>query len=161
MSRKVPSILLADPQPAGRQSLRRQLYNAGFAVTTAASGGDVILMCGIDDPDVLITDVNLPDMDGFEVCEHVRHQTRSADITVIIVAEPTDEMTRIYLRQMVDFAGGDYFFMRPFDDKLLFHLLDDLSEDVEDDHVHVAVAATFPTRAVWPTTRSHSPPIIA
>jgi DNA-binding response OmpR family regulator len=156
MSRKLPRILLADPQPTGRQSLRRQLNNAGFAVTTAASGGDIILMCDIDPPDILITDIDLPDMDGFEVCEHVRHQAHGADITVIMLAEPTDDMTRAYIGQMVDFAGGDYFFVRPFDDKLLIHLLDNLCEDVEDNYVCIASAPTFPTRAVWPTTRSYS-----
>ncbi len=157
MSRKLPRIVLADPQPDTRHALYRQLGDAGFRVQTAISGSDVILMCSIEPPDILITDVDLPDMDGFEVCEHVRHQMRGTDITVIIVTEPTDEMTRAYLGQMVDFAGGDYFLVRPFDGKLLIQLLDSLSEDVECNNVCPAAAPTFPTRAVWPTTRSHSP----
>ncbi|UCC30553.1 MAG: response regulator transcription factor [Phycisphaerales bacterium] len=139
MSRESPRILLADPQTASRHALQVRLEDAGYTVDTVASGSDVILMCDVDPPDILILDVHLPDMDGFEVCEYVRHETRDLDLTVIVLTEPTDEMTRSYLGPMVDFAGGDYFLAKPCDSKLLIQLLDDLSDG--GDQAHGAVAA--------------------
>jgi len=154
MSRESLRILLADPQTASRHALQVQLEDAGFCVDTATSGSDVILVCDIDPPDILILDVRLPDMDGFEVCEYVRHETRDLDLTVIILTEPTDEMTRTYLGQMVDYAGGDYFLARPCDSKLLIQLIDDLRN--ERDKADECCRGGFPTRVVWPTTRSPS-----
>ncbi len=149
MSRHSRQIVLADPQRASRRTLCQQLEDAGFCVQTATTGGDVILLCDIDPPDILIIDVDLPDMDGFEVCEYVRHETRDSDMTVVITTDPADEMTRRYLGQMVDYAGGDYFFARPFDGRLLVQLLSELDSEwaQSDDQLHNA----FPTRVVWPT----------
>ncbi|MGB2984791.1 MAG: response regulator [Phycisphaerae bacterium] len=154
MSRTSPRIVLADPQRSSQRLLRRQLEDAGFHVEIAANGSEVILLCEIDPPDILILDVDLPDMDGFEVCAYVRHETHDSDITVIIMTETTDEMTRTYLGQMVDYAGGDYFFARPFDGRLLVHLLDGLSNQA--DQSNDQPRAVFPTRVVWPTTRTRS-----
>lgn len=154
MKRELPCILLADPQDASRDALSQQLEDAGFEVQTATSGIDVILLCEADPPDVLIIDVDLPDMDGFEVCEYVRRETRGSDMTIIIITEAADELTRTSIRHMVDFARGDFFFVKPFDGKLLVRLLDDLRND--SDTEDVAYRAGSPTRVVWPTTRSCS-----
>jgi len=145
-------IVLADPNRPSREGLRSQLQHAGFHVDSVASGSDVLLLCRTDPPDVLIMDLSLRDIDGFELCARVRRETRDTDTVVIIMTEPTDEMTRTYLGQMVDFAGGDYFFVRPFDGRLLVHLLDDLGKERGGMGNHVRVA--FPTRVVWPTART-------
>lgn len=149
--RRPPVILLADPEPNSRLYLRQHLEDRGFCVVTAETGEDVILLCDISPPDVLILDVHMPDRDGFEVCEYVRHETRGAEPTIIIATEPTDEMTRNYLGPMVEFAGGDYFVAKPCDPHLLAQLIDDIvgcSETTGD-----GMTTAFPTRAVWPTSR--------
>jgi DNA-binding response OmpR family regulator len=151
MKRKTPRILLADREHASRQALCRRLESAGYSVQTAEDGEDVLLLCDLDPPDILIMDVQLPDMDGFEVCECVRRAARGSDLTVIITTEAMDQMTRTYLGQMVDYVDGDYFFTKPCDSKLLVQLLDDLAEktcsDSEDRR------SISPTHVVWPTTR--------
>lgn len=152
MNHLAPRILLADPQDASRHAVRHQLEAAGYHVDTVTNGGEVILLFELDPPDVLIMDVHLPDMDGFEVCEYVRHETRGSDVTVIIMTEPQDEMTRTYLGPMVDYAGGDYFLVKPCDGNLIAQLLDDLF--VDGDAPVAAFVAALPTRVVWPTARS-------
>ncbi len=151
---KSPYILLADVQRASRHTLQAHLEEAGYRVRTTGNGEGIIVLCDIDPPDVLIMDVHLPDMDGFEVCEYVRHETRDADLTVILLSEPTDDMIRAYLGQMVDYARGDYFFAKPCDGKLLVQLLDTLFEETDNANGQ-DTAFPFPTRAVWPTTRLH------
>ncbi len=149
MNRVSPRVLLADPDNVFRASIQRALESAGFRVETADSGSEVIVQCEIDPPDVLIIDVQLPDIDGFEVCEHVRHETRDADVTIIVTTECSDDMTRHYLGPMVEYVGGDFFFAKPCDGKLLLNLLDDLME--EDAPATRTDYVAFPTRAVWPT----------
>ncbi len=156
MSLRSPRVLLADPQHATRHLLLQQLEDAGYNVEAATTGGDVMLLCGVRPPDVLILDVRLPDVDGFEVCEYVRHETRDKDMTVILTTEPTDELTRTYLAQMVDYAGGDYFLVKPYDGRLIVQLLDELSAKA--DTRGACCSAAVPTRVVWPTARSHCAP---
>ena len=129
MNRKPLRVLLADSDPANRRALERHLEGTAFSVGTTACGADAILWCEIDPPDILILDVHLTDMDGFEVCEYVRHETREHDLTIIITTEVSDEMTRAYLGQMVEYAGGDYFMAKPCDDKVLLTLLETLTPE--------------------------------
>lgn len=127
MTRKPLRVLLADSDPANRRALERHLEDAAFSVGTTACGVDAILWCETDPPDILILDVHLADMDGFEVCEYVRHETRGHDPIIIIMTEVSDEMTRAYLGQMVEYAGGDYFMAKPYDGKVLSTLLETLT----------------------------------
>lgn len=152
MGKALPRVLLADAAPASQHVLQQQLEDAGYVVESVASGNDVISMCEIEPPDVVIIDVNLPDMDGFDVCEHVRHDTRDDDVTVIILAEPNDNLTRTCLGPMVEFAGGDYYFAKPCDGKLIVQLLDDLTAQPVQSNGTQRIAS--PTRVVWPTARS-------
>ena len=153
MARKPQRILIADGEDTSRNALRHQLIDAGYHVCTTTCGADVVLLCDLDPPDVLIMDVNLPDMDGFEVCERVRHGVGDASMTVIITTHASDGMTYSYLGQMVEYAGGDYFVAKPCDLKLLLTVLNDLA--VEDERVAEQSGAAFPTRVTWPTTARH------
>ena len=151
MDRRALRTLLADHDASSRTSLCRELERAGHTVQIAEDGEDVLLLCGLDPPDVLIMDAHLPGMDGFEVCECVRRETRGSDLTVIITTEAMDQMTRAYLGQMVDYVDGDYFFTKPCDGKLLVQLLDDLAEEAHD--IGEDRRSISPTHVVWPTSR--------
>ncbi len=124
-----PRVLLVDADDAARHALETHFADANYDVQTASSGRAAISFCELQPPDIVIMDVHLPDMDGFEVCGHVRHETRDQDVSIIIMTEPSDKLTRSYLGSMVEFAGGDYYFSKPCDGKLLVQLLDDLTAD--------------------------------
>jgi DNA-binding response OmpR family regulator len=151
MNRRTSRVLVADHEPSTRKSLCHALHQAGYAVDTAEDGEDVLLLCNVDPPDVLIVDVRLPDMDGFDVCECLRREARATDLTVIVIADANDQMTRTYLGQMTDYVDGDYFFTKPCDAKVLVQLIDDLS-----DRPHSPDEPRRPKRptlVTWPTSR--------
>ena len=124
-----PRILLADEHIKERNTLRQHLENAGYEVCTSASGCDVMLMCDINPPDVLILDVQMSDIDGFEVCEFVRNEAADRDLTIIVMTDAGDEMTKIYLGQMVDYVGADYYLTKPCDQHLILKLLDTIADE--------------------------------
>lgn len=124
-----PRVLLVDADDAARHALETHLIDADYDVHTASSGRRAISLCEQQPPDIVIMDIHLPDMDGFEVCGYVRHETRDEDVSIIIMTEPSDELTRSYLGSMVEFAGGDFYFSKPCDGKLLVKLLDDLTAE--------------------------------
>ncbi|HLU40164.1 MAG TPA: ATP-binding protein, partial [Planctomycetota bacterium] len=78
-----PHVLVVDDHAPSRYSTRRALTAAGFMVSEAATGGEALALCTEDPPDVVLLDVNLPDMDGFEVCRKLRGSERTAQLPVI------------------------------------------------------------------------------
>ncbi len=76
------TILVVDDNPATRYSTRRFLRAAGFAVVEAATGGEAIA-CAQAGVDAVVLDVNLPDIDGFEVCRRLRTSDRTRRVPII------------------------------------------------------------------------------
>ena len=154
MNRQSRRIMVADSDVASRKTLTWHLQDDGYYVVPAACAGDVLLQCEIEPPDAIIMDVRLPDMDGYDVCAQLRLDPQCSDIPIILITDAADDMSRAYLAQMVDYAGGDYFMAKPCDVNLLAKLIDNVIEPVEPVNEHYST--TSPTHVVWPTTRSRS-----
>ena len=147
-------ILIADPERAARESVARALRNVGAEVQTVSTGADVLFLCEERPPDVLIMELGLPDIDGFEVCERIRRELGEASLTIIVTTRPDDEMTHTNMGPMVRFAGGDYFIAKPSDPMLIVCLLSDLVHGSSTEEFFAS--PTHPARAIWPTSRAHS-----
>jgi len=150
MSGQPVRVLVADSNGNHRKAVARQLQNAGYFVVPAADGADVLLHCELDPPDVFLIDVRLSDVDGYDLCAQIRSEPHLAEVPIILTTEVRDRMSRAYLKQMVEYAGGDYFLARPWDVNVLVKLLKAIVPPVPP--VDSAVPAGFPTRVVWPTS---------
>ena len=115
-----PCVLVVDDDFNTRQTLRRHLKAAGFQVCTAAEGIEALSILDYEDVDVVVLDVRMPCMDGFEVCQAIR---RTRDIPVIILTGVQTQMIREWLPQMVDGAGADHYLRKPCDTKELIRLI--------------------------------------
>jgi PAS domain S-box-containing protein len=83
MSAQEPStILYVDDDPTNRRSLSWLLRAAGYAVTEAATGNEALRLVN-DKPDLVILDVNLPDVNGFEVCRRIKAHPATTRIPVL------------------------------------------------------------------------------
>lgn len=80
-----PRILIADDREENRYILRRVLARAGFDCVEAASGS-VALEIAQSLPDLIILDVRLPDMSGYEVCRQIKGNPRTASIPVLQIS---------------------------------------------------------------------------
>ncbi len=83
MSDARPVILNVDDDDAGRYAIGRQLRQAGYEVLEARTGERALCMAGEKQPDLILLDVRLPDIDGFEVCRRIRETPRISGIPVI------------------------------------------------------------------------------
>ena len=151
MQQQPVRVLVADGDIASRKNLTWHLEDAGYRIVPASSGSDVLLQVEVEPPDVIILDTCLPDIDGYDVCSQLRRDPSTRDIPVILIAAPTDGMTRAYLAKMVDYAGGDYFVAKPCDVNVLVHLVTLVAPTAE--RPNPVMLPGFPTRMVWPTTR--------
>ena len=82
MSTPKAKILHVDDDDANRYAVTRTLVRAGFDVTEATTGNEA-LKAAEDKPDLIILDVRLPDIDGFEVCRRIKRQPATSQIPVL------------------------------------------------------------------------------
>lgn len=79
------SVLVVDDEPINIQLLQRKLEWDGIRVLTADNGQDCLSICKSDRPDLILLDVMMPGMDGFEVCQKLREDSETKSIPVIFV----------------------------------------------------------------------------
>jgi two-component system, OmpR family, response regulator len=105
---RIPQVLVVDDEPNIRELVQVALKFHGCSVSTAASGREAIRQAEADKPDLIVLDVMLPDMDGFEVCRRLR--TAGNEVPVIfLTARDTSSDTVTGLA-----IGGDDYVTKPF-----------------------------------------------
>lgn len=91
----MPKILIADDSIAVRKVAERLLTEAGMGVTLAANGSEALALLSKDRPDLIVSDVIMPDKSGYEVCAYIRAQTNLADLPVLLISGiVNDEVAR-------------------------------------------------------------------
>lgn len=100
-------ILIVDDEPELRGMLRKYLTNDGFTVDDVATGSEATAYLRASVTDLVILDVGLPDIDGFEVLRHMR---ASSDVPVIMLTARTDEIDRVVGLSV----GADDYVTKPF-----------------------------------------------
>ena len=124
-------VLVVDDDMCIRKGLKIRLEGAGYKVSTAGNGTEGIMIFDENGADLMILDVQMPDIDGFEVCKSVKEKE---DVPVIFLTGSQNQMVRDFLPQMVDAVGGDYFMRKPFDARLLMKLIGGILNGQPDDH---------------------------
>src|SRR5580658_8907313 len=90
------SILVVDDLPANLQVLAGMLKDRGYKVRPVPSGKLALLAARRDPPDLILLDVNMPQMNGYEVCEQLKADDKLKGIPVIFISalsEPLDKVT--------------------------------------------------------------------
>ena len=104
------TVLIVDDQVRGQIALSGLLAPEGYQLVFATSGPEALVIARRIIPDLVLLDVMMPDMDGFEVCRHLRNDATLALIPIVMVTALDDPETRI---QGID-AGADDFVSKPF-----------------------------------------------
>lgn len=79
-----PKILVVDDNPEMRELVHMYLTEAGFTVLTACDGGDGLYLAKAEQPDLIITDVTMPNLDGIELTRQLRSREETWNIPVIV-----------------------------------------------------------------------------
>ncbi|MDX3810183.1 PleD family two-component system response regulator [Bosea thiooxidans] len=116
-------VLVVDDVPANLKLLEAKLSAEYFDVLTATSGPDALAICERGEPDIVLLDVMMPGMNGFEVCRRLKSTPATAHIPVVIVTALDQPRDRL---QGLD-AGADDFLTKPLDDAALFARVRSLS----------------------------------
>jgi serine phosphatase RsbU (regulator of sigma subunit) len=104
------NILVVDDTPANLQVLAGMLKDRGYKVRPVPSGKLALLAARRDPPDLILLDINMPDMNGYDVCEHLKADDNLKGIPVIFISALTDQLDKVKA-----FAtGGVDYITKPF-----------------------------------------------
>jgi PAS domain S-box-containing protein len=110
------TILIVDDDRGGRESLEALLLTQGYNLILARSGLDAIQKVVEKLPDLVLLDVMMPGMDGYEVCRRIRNNPQVADIPILMLTALTDYRSRLAGFE----AGADDYITKPYDSMELF-----------------------------------------
>lgn len=100
-------ILLVDDDPRLRELVRIALERAGWQVITAADGQEALLHAAREAPDLIVLDIGLPELDGFEVCRRIRQRS---EVPILFLTARDDEVDCILGLEL----GADDYVTKPF-----------------------------------------------
>src|SRR5512138_1918393 len=104
-------VLIVDDEYAGRETLQSILEGEGYQLEMAENGVQAIDKAKELLPDVILLDVMMPGMTGFEVCERIRNDPQVAEIPIIILTALDDRESLLTGLK----SGADDFIAKPFD----------------------------------------------
>lgn len=100
-------ILVVDDEPEIVKLVRAYLERAGFAVVTAGEGRQALAVFRHERPNLVVLDLNLPEMDGLDVCRALR---RDSDVPIIMLTARLEETDRLIGLEL----GADDYIVKPF-----------------------------------------------
>ncbi len=100
-----PLVLVADDDATHRKVLQKVLEESGFRVVIAVNGKDAIDQVAKFDPDVALLDVEMPEMDGFAVCDFIRSRQSDREIPVFMITSRDDEES---VQRAYDLGATDF-----------------------------------------------------
>lgn len=129
-------ILIVDDEPQITRVLRRSLAGLGYDVRSAADGESALETFGDWRPDLVITDLSMPNLDGLELCKRLR---QLSSVPVIVLSVKGEEQTKV---EALD-AGADDYITKPFGmDELLARIRSTLRR-ARDPQVEDAASTTL------------------
>lgn len=116
----MPRILVVDDNEDNRDALTRRLQRKGFEVTCAVGGKEAVTQVGSDAPDLVLMDMNMPELDGWEATGKIREQ----GIAIPIIALTAHAMEGD--RERAIEAGCSDYHTKPVDLEKLLDLIEQL-----------------------------------
>ena len=104
------SIVAIDDMKVNRAFLASILERAGYRVRTAASGREGLELIGQELPELVLLDIQMPDMDGYEVCRQIKSRPELSAIPVVFISTMDDVSDKVKSFE----AGGSDYVTRPF-----------------------------------------------
>lgn len=117
-------ILLAEDEPNIVAPLQYLLHRAGYEVDVQGDGHDALQAALTDQPDVMVLDVMLPGINGFEILRRLRDDPRSCDLPILMLTAKGQREDRERALKI----GADLFVTKPFANAELIAAVDQLAQ---------------------------------
>jgi two-component system phosphate regulon response regulator PhoB len=105
-----PRILVVDDEPEAVELIEFNLKQSGYTVSTAGDGAEALKKARAQVPDLIVLDVMLPEMDGFEICKTLRLDAATTRVPIIMLTAKAAEIDRVLGLEL----GADDYLTKPF-----------------------------------------------
>ena len=105
------SILIVDDSRESALLLATILDNQKYQVRSIYDGASAVVAAGLDPPDLILLDINMPDMDGYEVCQRLKDQPQTHDVPVIFISALDEVVDKLQAFT----AGGCDYITKPYE----------------------------------------------
>ena len=112
MSSKTPTVLVVEDESSIASFVALYLKNAGYEVTTAATGSEALARVAASEVALIILDLMLPDIDGIEVCRRIRQRS---DVPILMLTARDEDVDKIIGLEV----GADDYLTKPFNPREL------------------------------------------
>ncbi|MCX6925117.1 MAG: response regulator [Verrucomicrobia bacterium] len=119
-------ILIVEDDIEMVELLRFNLKAEGYALGTAADGIEALKKARSIRPDLILLDLMLPELDGFAVCDILRHDPKTASIPIIMLTAMSGQLSRL---NGLD-AGANVYITKPFSHSYLLQCIHDLLQRI-------------------------------
>ncbi len=119
-SNQLPTVLMVEDSPTQAARLMHLLQSYNYKVVVATNAKDAIQLSLKEKPSLIVSDVTMPDMDGYEMCKALRGEASTQDIPVLLLtglSDPEDIINGLD-------AGADCYLTKPYDDSDLLHRIE-------------------------------------
>ena len=105
------SILAVDDSPSLRMAVRIALSGAGYSVTEAGDGVEGLNKSNAGPFDMIVTDLNMPNMDGLTMIREIRRSSSNASVPIVFLTTESDDG----IKQQAKAAGATGWLVKPFE----------------------------------------------
>ena len=108
-------VMIAEDSPIQAEILRRRLTEQSFQVRIGRDGADALTQIRAQKPTILVSDIEMPELNGYELCSAIKQDPQLKDIPVILLsslADPEDIVRGLH-------AGADNYVTKPYEPKYL------------------------------------------
>jgi DNA-binding response OmpR family regulator len=106
------AVLVVEDEASIASFVALYLKNAGYTVRTAATGGEALAQMMSNPPALIILDLNLPDIDGIEICRRIR---KTGDVPILMLTARDEDVDKIIGLEV----GADDYLTKPFNPREL------------------------------------------
>jgi chemosensory pili system protein ChpA (sensor histidine kinase/response regulator) len=117
------AALVVDDSLSARRAAAQVMKDAGFVVRTAIDGLEAVTILENFTPDIILADMEMPRMNGMELTSHVRGQSKTHNVPVIMITSRSTEKHR----KQAQAAGVSVYLTKPFDDEVLLRHVSELT----------------------------------
>lgn len=119
------TILVVDDSSTIRKIVKKGLAQDGFQVVTAANGKNALEILESEQPDLILSDIDMPEMNGFQFCDAVHSHSDFASIPFVVMSSNSD---RAHMKRMLQY-GAEAYITKPFNTDELVILIEKLLSD--------------------------------
>jgi two-component system, OmpR family, phosphate regulon response regulator PhoB len=110
LAQRQPVVLLVEDESAQREVLSYNLEAEGFAVVTAVSGDEALVLVQEEAPDLILLDWMLPNVSGIEVCRQIKARPETRGIPIVMLSARSEELDRVRGLE----TGADDYVVKPY-----------------------------------------------